>query len=39
MTILEIDISFPTLADRSKKALHDSIAKEYHLEGHRDATK
>jgi hypothetical protein len=26
MTILEIGISFPTLVDRSKKALHDSIA-------------
>jgi hypothetical protein len=39
MTILEIGISFPTLVDRSEKALHDSIAKEYHSEGHRDATK
>jgi hypothetical protein len=34
MTILEIDISFPTLVDRSKKALHNSIAIEYRSEGH-----
>jgi hypothetical protein len=39
MTILEIGISFPTLVDRSKKALHNSIAIEYCLEGHWDATK
>jgi hypothetical protein len=39
MTILEIGISFPTLVDRNKKALHDSIAIEYHSEGHWDATK
>ena len=39
MTILEIGISFPTLVDRSEKALHDSIAREFRSEGHRDATK
>jgi hypothetical protein len=39
MTILEIGISFPTLVDRSEKTLHDSIAREYHSEGHWDATK
>jgi hypothetical protein len=39
MTILEIGIFFPTLVDRSEKALHDSIAIEYRLEGHWDATK
>jgi hypothetical protein len=39
MTILEIDISFSTLVDRSKKALHGSIAGEFHSQGHRDATK
>jgi hypothetical protein len=39
MTILEIGISFPTLVDRSNKALHDSIAREYHLEGHWDTMK
>jgi hypothetical protein len=33
-TILEIGISFPTLVDRRETALHDSIATEYHLEGH-----
>jgi hypothetical protein len=38
-TILEIGISFPTLVDRSKKALHDSIAREFPSEGHIDATK
>jgi hypothetical protein len=38
-TILEIGISFPTLVDRRETALHDSIATEYHLEGHWDATK
>jgi hypothetical protein len=39
MTFLEIGISFPTLVDRIEKALHDSIAREFHSEGHRDATK
>jgi hypothetical protein len=39
MTILEIGISFPTLVDRSEKAVHDSIAIEYCLEGHCDAMK
>jgi hypothetical protein len=34
MTILEIGITFPTLVDRSEKALHDSIAREYCSEGH-----
>jgi hypothetical protein len=38
-TILEIGISFPTLVDRSEEALHDSIAIEYHSEGHWDAMK
>jgi hypothetical protein len=38
-TILEIGISFPTLLDRSEKALHDSIAIEFRLEGRIDATK
>jgi hypothetical protein len=36
MTILEIGISFPTLVDRREKALHGSIAREFHLEGHRE---
>jgi hypothetical protein len=36
MTILEIGISFATLVDRNKKALHSSIAREFHLEGSRD---
>jgi hypothetical protein len=39
MTILEIGISIPTLVDRSKKALHSSIAREFHSEGHRDMMK
>jgi hypothetical protein len=39
MTILEIDISFPTLVDRSEKALHGSIAREFHSQGHRDMMK
>jgi hypothetical protein len=39
MTFLEIGISFPTLVDRREKALHDSIAREFCLEGHQDATK
>jgi hypothetical protein len=39
MTILEIGISFPTLVDRSEKALHDSIARELRSEVHIDATK
>jgi hypothetical protein len=39
MTILEIGISFPTLVERSVKALHDSIAREHRSEGHRDAMK
>jgi hypothetical protein len=37
--MLEIGISFPTLVDRSEKALHNSIAIEYRSEGHWDATK
>jgi hypothetical protein len=39
MTILEIGISFPTLVDWNEKALHDSIAIEYHSEGHWDKMK
>jgi hypothetical protein len=39
MTILEIGISFPTLVERREKALHASIAREFHSEGHKDAMK
>jgi hypothetical protein len=39
MTILEIGISFPTLVDKSEKALHDSIAREYRSVGHWDTMK
>jgi hypothetical protein len=38
MTILEIGISFPTLVERRQKAQKSSIAREFHSEGHRDAT-
>jgi hypothetical protein len=35
MTILKIGISFPTLVDRREKALHGSIAREFHSKGHQ----
>jgi hypothetical protein len=38
MTILEIGISFLTLVERSEKALHGSIVREFRSEGHRDKT-
>jgi hypothetical protein len=39
MTILEIGIYFPTLVYRREKTLHNSIAREFCSEGHRDRTK
>jgi hypothetical protein len=36
-TILEIGISLPTY--RSQKALHGIIAREFHLQSHKDAMK